>query len=162
MQDLILSPDHLVVAGVTQTILMYSFRGLFFLSAILLIVIILLQEGKGGGLASALGGQGAETFGVATGGVNKVTLTLAGLFLVSALGHALTTGGVIAAMKKAAPVKSAQEEGDTLKDIEEDGGKPPLEEDKAAKEKAPPKDPAPPKDTTPKDTIPPKDQGPPK
>jgi len=89
MDSLLFSPEHLVVAGALNDVMIWTFRFLFFASAILLMVIVLLQEGKGGGLASALGGQGAETFGVSTGGVNKVTLFLAGLFLVSALGHAL-------------------------------------------------------------------------
>jgi preprotein translocase subunit SecG len=102
MEHLALSPDSLVLAGVVNDILVYGFRTLFFLSAVLLMVIILLQEGKGGGLASALGGQGAETFGVATGGVNKVTLFLAGLFLVSGLAHALSFGQPIA---RSIPVK---------------------------------------------------------
>jgi len=58
---------------------------LFFLSSVLLIAVILLQEGKGGGLAEAFGGVGAETFGVKSGGINKVTMTLALVFCVSAL-----------------------------------------------------------------------------
>lgn len=58
---------------------------LFFLSSVLLIAVILLQEGKGGGLAEAFGGVGAETFGVKTGGINKVTMTLAVVFCASAL-----------------------------------------------------------------------------
>ncbi|MCK6480568.1 MAG: preprotein translocase subunit SecG [Planctomycetaceae bacterium] len=102
MEHLALSPDSIVLAGVLNDILVYGFRTLFFLSAILLMVIVLLQEGKGGGLASALGGQGAETFGVATGGVNKVTLFLAGLFLLSGLAHALSFGQPIA---RSIPVK---------------------------------------------------------
>ena len=57
----------------------------FFLSAILLIVVILLQESKGGGLAEAFGGMGAETFGVKSGGINRFTFTLAGAFMGSAL-----------------------------------------------------------------------------
>ena len=89
MQTLLLAPAFPVLGTVWDDIAIYSFRTLFFLSAILLLVIILLQEGKGGGLASALGGQGAETFGVSSGGVNKVTLVLAGIFLVTALGHAM-------------------------------------------------------------------------
>jgi preprotein translocase subunit SecG len=90
MESLMMSTDHLVVAGALNDVLVWTFRFLFFASAVLLMVIVLLQEGKGGGLASALGGQGAETFGVSTGGVNRVTLFLAGLFLFSALGHALS------------------------------------------------------------------------
>jgi preprotein translocase subunit SecG len=58
---------------------------LFFLSSVLLTIVILLQEGKGGGLAEAFGGVGAETFGVKSGGINRVTMTLAVVFCASAL-----------------------------------------------------------------------------
>ena len=58
---------------------------LFVAAAIILTVVILLQEGKGGGLAEAFGGVGAETFGVKSGGINKVTMTLAAVFCISAL-----------------------------------------------------------------------------
>lgn len=58
---------------------------LFFISALLLILVVLVQEGKGGGLGGALGGAGAETFGVRAGGVNKVTFILFGVFVLSAL-----------------------------------------------------------------------------
>lgn len=58
---------------------------LFFLSSVLLTIVILLQEGKGGGLAEAFGGVGAETFGVKSGGINRVTMTLALVFCASAL-----------------------------------------------------------------------------
>ncbi len=58
---------------------------LFFASSVLLSIIILLQEGKGGGLAQAFGGVGAETFGVKSGGINKFTFALAGVFVVSAI-----------------------------------------------------------------------------
>ena len=65
---------------------------LFFAIAFLLMVIILLQEGKGGGLAGAFGGAGAETFGVKAGTVNKLTAWMATAFLGLALLHAgLTT-----------------------------------------------------------------------
>ncbi len=56
----------------------------FFTSSLLLIVIVLLQEGKGGGLA-AFGGAGTEAFGVKSGGINKLTATLATVFVMSAL-----------------------------------------------------------------------------
>ena len=46
---------------------------LFVLSAIVLVVVILLQEGKGGGLTSALGTSGQQTFGVGASGINKFT-----------------------------------------------------------------------------------------
>ncbi len=66
-------------------ILFYVSWILFFLSALVMIVIILLQEGKGGGLADAFGGMGAETFGVKSGGINRFTFTVAGVFIASAI-----------------------------------------------------------------------------
>lgn len=56
----------------------------FFLSAFFLTVVILLQEPKGGGLAEAFGGTGAQTFGVKSGGINKFTFAICGIFLGSA------------------------------------------------------------------------------
>jgi preprotein translocase subunit SecG len=67
------------------SILFYVSWILFFLSALVMIVIILLQEGKGGGLADAFGGMGAETFGVKSGGINRFTFTVAGVFIASAI-----------------------------------------------------------------------------
>jgi len=58
---------------------------LFFLSAVLLTVVILLQESKGGGLAEAFGGTGAETFGVKTGGISRFTFVVAAVFCGSAI-----------------------------------------------------------------------------
>ena len=57
----------------------------FFGSAVALAILILLQESKGGGLAEAFGGSGAETFGVKSGGVSRVTFTLAGVYMASAV-----------------------------------------------------------------------------
>jgi len=61
---------------------------LFILSALLLMLIVLLQEPKGGGLSSAFGGAGAETFGVQTGSVNKFTAYVAIVFMSTALLYA--------------------------------------------------------------------------
>jgi preprotein translocase subunit SecG len=61
------------------------FWTIFLLSSIFMVFIILLQEPKGGGLAEAFGGMGAETFGVKTGGVNRLTLTVAGFWVGSAV-----------------------------------------------------------------------------
>ncbi|MEZ6037569.1 MAG: preprotein translocase subunit SecG [Planctomycetota bacterium] len=58
---------------------------LFFVSAILMTIVVLLQESKGGGLAEAFGGTGAETFGVKSGGINRFTFLLAGIFCGSAI-----------------------------------------------------------------------------
>ena len=60
----------------------------FILSALLLLLVVLLQEPKGGGLSSAFGGAGAETFGVQTGSVNRFTAWVAGIFIFSALFYA--------------------------------------------------------------------------
>ncbi len=56
-----------------------------FISAVLLIFVILIQEGKGGGLAAALGGAGTEAFGVKSGGINRFTAIVAAVFLLSAI-----------------------------------------------------------------------------
>jgi protein translocase SecG subunit len=58
---------------------------LFVLCSGFLIFIILLQEPKGGGLAEAFGGTGAETFGVKSSGVNRFTLTIAAFWIGSAV-----------------------------------------------------------------------------
>ena len=58
---------------------------LFVLCSAFLIFIILLQEPKGGGLAEAFGGTGAETFGVKSSGVNRFTLTIAAFWIGSAI-----------------------------------------------------------------------------
>lgn len=58
---------------------------LFFVSSVLLTVLVLLQEGKGGGLADAFGGVGAETFGVKAQGINRATFLLAAIFCGSAI-----------------------------------------------------------------------------
>ncbi len=58
---------------------------LFVICSAFLIFIILLQEPKGGGLAEAFGGTGAETFGVKSSGVNRFTLTVAAFWIGSAV-----------------------------------------------------------------------------
>ncbi len=77
-------------------LLAFSFLGflkgillfLFVICSILLIFLVLIQEPKGGGLASAFGGAGAETFGVQSGGVNKFMMGLASLFMLLAILYA--------------------------------------------------------------------------
>lgn len=68
-----------------MVVLFYLGWALFFISAILLTVLILLQESKGGGLAEAFGGTGAETFGVKSGGINRFTFLIAAIFCGSAI-----------------------------------------------------------------------------
>ena len=77
-------------------VLAFSFVGflkglllfIFLLSALLLTLVVLLQEPKGGGLSSAFGGAGAETFGVETGGVNRFTSIVAGAWMICAILYA--------------------------------------------------------------------------
>lgn len=68
-----------------MTVLHYTGWVLFFISAVLMTAVVLLQESKGGGLAEAFGGAGAETFGVKSGGVSRFTFLLAGIFCGSAI-----------------------------------------------------------------------------
>ena len=68
-----------------MVILHYLSWVLFFASAVLLTIVVLLQESKGGGLAEAFGGVGAETFGVKTGSINRFTFLLAAIFCGSAI-----------------------------------------------------------------------------
>ena len=59
------------------------------LSSILLAFVVLLQEPKGGGIAAALGGSGMEAIGPATGGVNRFTSWMAGIWMVTCFLHAI-------------------------------------------------------------------------
>ena len=76
------------------------------ISALVLIFVILIQEGKGGGLAAALGGAGAEAFGVKAGGINKFTAILAAIFLVSAILLAAARKGTVT--REEAPVEDSR------------------------------------------------------
>jgi protein translocase SecG subunit len=81
----------------------------FFASAVFLTVIVLLQESKGGGLAEAFGGTGAETFGVKSGGVNRFTLWIATAFMVTAvLIHSMRDVGSTQPEKPADPPGQGQ------------------------------------------------------
>jgi len=65
----------------------------FVLTALLLTLVVLLQEPKGGGLSSAFGGAGAESFGVQSRGVNKFTAYTAGVFMFLAVLYAAIPEG---------------------------------------------------------------------
>lgn len=58
---------------------------IFVLSSVLLVIVVLLQEPKGGGLAEAFGGMGAQTFGVKASGITKFTSYVAIIFVLSAI-----------------------------------------------------------------------------
>ncbi len=65
----------------------------FILSAVVLIAVVLLQEPKGGGLAEAFGGMGAQTFGVKATGITKFTAYVAVVFMLSAIMLTCVGGG---------------------------------------------------------------------
>ncbi len=114
-----------VLAGALHDVWIVALRIVFFLSALLLVAIVLLQEGKGGGLAAAMGGQGADTFGVSSGSVNRVTLTLVGFFLLTGLLHAVAfRSGVIPTTTKKPAVTLPGGDGgaEDLEDEGTDGG----------------------------------------
>ena len=69
------------------------------IASILLMFVVLLQEPKGGGIASALGGSGMEAIGPSVGGVNRFTSWMAGIWMVACFVHAvlLTNGPALAA-----------------------------------------------------------------
>jgi preprotein translocase subunit SecG len=71
-----------------QDVIRGTIMVIFIIVSVLVILVVLAQEGKGGGLAGAFGGAGADAFGVKAGTVNKFTAWLAGLFLGLALLHA--------------------------------------------------------------------------
>ncbi|MCL2700801.1 MAG: preprotein translocase subunit SecG [Phycisphaerae bacterium] len=64
---------------------------LFVVVCVLLIIVILLQKGRGGGLGAAFGGGGQSAFGTRTGDVfTWITIVLTGLFLLLAIGTAMS------------------------------------------------------------------------
>ena len=82
----------------------------FVLSAIVLITVVLLQEGKGGGLGSALGESGQQTIGVGAKGINTFTGYVAGIFVVTALVlHMLNRGEVSSSLLDESDFTSLQQ-----------------------------------------------------
>jgi preprotein translocase subunit SecG len=98
-------------------ILLYISMFIFLLVCVFLILLILIQKGRGGGLASAFGGQGGNTaFGSKTGDVlTWVTSIVFGLFLLLAVAlnllgdhvNKLKTGASVRAPVAASPAEQA-------------------------------------------------------
>ena len=68
--------------------LYYLFATVYVLSCLFLLVVVLLQQGKGGDMASAFGGGGSQTaFGARAGAtvLTKATTVLGVLFMLGAL-----------------------------------------------------------------------------
>src|SRR5829696_9737604 len=72
--------------------LYYLVTALYVFACVLLLMVILLQQGKGGDMASAFGGGSSQTAFGARGGATllaKVTAGFAALFMLSALSLAI-------------------------------------------------------------------------
>ena len=98
--------------------LYYLITALYVLTCLVLLLVVLLQQGKGGDIASAFGGSSSQTaFGARSGAtlLTRVTTVAAALFMVfafalSALGQREPSSVVSGAPKPAAasvPAKSA-------------------------------------------------------
>jgi preprotein translocase subunit SecG len=83
--------------------LYYLLSGLYVLTCLVLLLVVLLQQGKGGDIASAFGGSSSQTaFGARSGAtlLTRVTSVAAALFMVlalalSALGQRGTSSSVV-------------------------------------------------------------------
>jgi preprotein translocase subunit SecG len=72
--------------------LYYLVTALYVFICFILLMVILLQQGKGGDMASAFGGGSSQTAFGARGGatlLSKITAVFAGLFMLAALGLAI-------------------------------------------------------------------------
>ena len=72
--------------------LYYLVTALYVLTCFILLMVILLQQGKGGDMASAFGGGSSQTAFGARGGatlLSKITAGFAVLFMLGALGLAI-------------------------------------------------------------------------
>ncbi len=72
--------------------LYYAIASLYVLTCLVLLLVILLQQGKGGDIASAFGGSSSQTaFGARAGAtlLTRVTTVCAALFMVVALALAI-------------------------------------------------------------------------
>ena len=72
--------------------LYYAIGSLYVLTCLVLLLVILLQQGKGGDIASAFGGSSSQTaFGARAGAtlLTRVTTVCAALFMVGALALAI-------------------------------------------------------------------------
>jgi len=94
--------------------LYYFLTGLYIFVCFFLLVVILLQQGKGGDMASAFGGGSSQTaFGARAGAtvLTKATTILAALFMLGALALAIIgqrgPGSVMSGTASPAPPPAA-------------------------------------------------------
>jgi preprotein translocase subunit SecG len=95
-------------------VVQFLFMFLYVLVCILLLLVVLLQQGKGGDIASAFGGSSSQAaFGARSGAtlLTKATTVLGVLFMLGSLGLALVydRGGssIMSGKGGPAPVKAA-------------------------------------------------------
>ena len=81
----------LLAAGALQ----YVFGILMFLSAVFLILLVLVQRGRGGGLAGALGGMGGQSaFGTKAGDTfTKFTIAIASFWILLCMAAVIIMSG---------------------------------------------------------------------
>ena len=98
--------------------MLYILTGFYVLVCLVLLLVILLQQGRGGDIASAFGGASSQAaFGARSGAtlLTRATSVLAALFMLSALGLAImrhrgpesVVGGTAAPARQSAPARSA-------------------------------------------------------
>ena len=93
--------------------LYYAIGTLYVLTCLVLLLVILLQQGKGGDIASAFGGSSSQTaFGARSGAtlLSRATAVCAGLFMIGALALAVLghrgTSSVVGSLPAPKPVSA--------------------------------------------------------
>ena len=93
--------------------LYYLIATLYILTCLVLLLVVLLQQGKGGDIASAFGGSSSQTaFGARTGAtlLSRATTVCAALFMLGALALAVIghrgTSSVIGSLPTPKPVSA--------------------------------------------------------
>ena len=96
-----------------DTMLYYLIATVYVVTCLVLLLVVLLQQGKGGDIASAFGGSGSQTaFGARSGAtlLSRVTTVCAALFMVGALALAVIgqrgPGSVVGSAPPPAPVST--------------------------------------------------------
>jgi preprotein translocase subunit SecG len=92
---------------------------LYVLVCIFLILVVLLQAGRGGGMGSAFGGSSQTVFGGAGAGnfLQKLTVTMAAMFMILSASLAYISSSSEKALDKAAEAVKVREE---ARKVEED------------------------------------------
>jgi len=93
--------------------LYYLIATLYILTCLVLLLVVLLQQGKGGDIASAFGGSSSQTaFGARTGAtlLSRATTVCAALFMLGALALAVIghrgTSSVVGSLPTPKPVSA--------------------------------------------------------